>query len=315
MTGRMRLLTTILLVCLQLGEILSKDGSDRPLDSEDIDREMGKNNEDGYDFLSIDQLFQNNPEYAKLLSDLQAHSFGSNWRRKRSVEIVEEQTSPNEISPETTDQEEDTAATVPIAEVTEVIKETRETKEASESRTGASKSTAPLPSSTTDSASFGSSGSTEASSRQEELTTPSPPIRSSTPRRLRPTATKTSNKNKNKQGNQNKIALNKIQLQQQLLQQQQQQQQHQQDLANSVTAQNVNKFTVSNTPSPTVASTPLSTTVSTMSAANFNSNAATSSGNMAVAAAAVANVTGNNKDKFMSEHTLEDILVTVVYNQ
>ncbi|XP_052888471.1 uncharacterized protein LOC128296971 [Anopheles moucheti] len=55
------------------------------LDSDTGDDRELKSDDDGYDFLSIDQLFLNNPQYRQLISDLQAHTFGSNWRRKRDV--------------------------------------------------------------------------------------------------------------------------------------------------------------------------------------------------------------------------------------
>uniref|UniRef100_A0A182IY63 Uncharacterized protein n=1 Tax=Anopheles atroparvus TaxID=41427 RepID=A0A182IY63_ANOAO len=59
--------------------------SSAPLDSDTGDDRELKSDDDGYDFLSIDQLFLNNPQYRQLISDLQAHTFGSNWRRKRDV--------------------------------------------------------------------------------------------------------------------------------------------------------------------------------------------------------------------------------------
>ncbi|KFB35529.1 AGAP012949-PA-like protein [Anopheles sinensis] len=61
------------------------DASVTPLDSDTGDDRELKSDDDGYDFLSIDQLFLNNPQYRQLISDLQAHTFGSNWRRKRDV--------------------------------------------------------------------------------------------------------------------------------------------------------------------------------------------------------------------------------------
>ncbi|XP_035777992.1 serine-rich adhesin for platelets-like [Anopheles albimanus] len=57
----------------------------KSLDSDTGDDRELKSDDDGYDFFMIDQLFLNNPQYRQLISDLQAHTFGSNWRRKRDV--------------------------------------------------------------------------------------------------------------------------------------------------------------------------------------------------------------------------------------
>uniref|UniRef100_A0A182JXC1 Uncharacterized protein n=1 Tax=Anopheles christyi TaxID=43041 RepID=A0A182JXC1_9DIPT len=62
-----------------------ENASSVQLDSDTGDDRELKSDDDGYDFLSIDQLFLNNPQYRQLISDLQAHTFGSNWRRKRDV--------------------------------------------------------------------------------------------------------------------------------------------------------------------------------------------------------------------------------------
>ncbi|XP_050069408.1 uncharacterized protein LOC126557609 [Anopheles maculipalpis] len=62
-----------------------EDTASVQLDSDTGDDRELKSDDDGYDFLSIDQLFLNNPQYRQLISDLQAHTFGSNWRRKRDV--------------------------------------------------------------------------------------------------------------------------------------------------------------------------------------------------------------------------------------
>uniref|UniRef100_A0A182SIX9 Uncharacterized protein n=1 Tax=Anopheles maculatus TaxID=74869 RepID=A0A182SIX9_9DIPT len=62
-----------------------EDAPSAQLDSDTGDDRELKSDDDGYDFLSIDQLFLNNPQYRQLISDLQAHTFGSNWRRKRDV--------------------------------------------------------------------------------------------------------------------------------------------------------------------------------------------------------------------------------------
>ncbi|EAT47895.1 AAEL001045-PA [Aedes aegypti] len=133
-----------------------------------------KANDDGYDFFSIDQLFLNNPQYAKLLSDLQAHTFGSNWRRKRDVGDEEP---PAETPVETP---EETSPTSPIAEITEVTKDMRETaKETSEAVENIEGRTTPLKASssisTTTTSSFGFSGSTE---RAHEEPTSAAPVRS-----------------------------------------------------------------------------------------------------------------------------------------
>uniref|UniRef100_A0A182PKM2 Uncharacterized protein n=1 Tax=Anopheles epiroticus TaxID=199890 RepID=A0A182PKM2_9DIPT len=66
---------------------MGEDAAPSPvqLDSDTGDDRELKSDDDGYDFLSIDQLFLNNPQYRQLISDLQAHTFGSNWRRKRDV--------------------------------------------------------------------------------------------------------------------------------------------------------------------------------------------------------------------------------------
>ncbi|XP_049535310.1 putative protein TPRXL [Anopheles darlingi] len=61
------------------------DGAKPTLDSDTGDDRELKSDDDGYDFFMIDQLFLNNPQYRQLISDLQAHTFGSNWRRKRDV--------------------------------------------------------------------------------------------------------------------------------------------------------------------------------------------------------------------------------------
>lgn len=242
-----------------------------------------KANDDGYDFFSIDQLFMNNPQYAKLLSDLQAHTFGSNWRRKRDVGDEE----PSAETP--VDSPEDTSPTSPIAEITEVTKDMRETtKETSETVENIEGRTTPLKASssisTTTTSSFGFSGSTE---RTSEEPTSAAPIRSSTPRRLVHKNNKTKNKNTNNKNTQNKQPL---------------------DLPSTLTATNVNKFTVTNSPSatsPLSQSSPLSSSVSTAGSTSsaaitstLTTNPASSSSNMAAAAAAVANATGgNNKDK------------------
>ncbi|XP_065088644.1 serine-rich adhesin for platelets [Ochlerotatus camptorhynchus] len=238
-----------------------------------------KGNDDGYDFFSIDQLFMNNPQYAKLLSDLQSHTIGSNWRRKRDVGDEE----PLAESPVETPEE--TSPTAPIAEVTEVTKDMMEAKETSETVEAVEGRTTPLKASSTiqstTSSSFGFSGSTERAS--EEPATSAAPIRSSTPRRL----IHNKNKNKNKNGN-NKNSQNK--------------QQQQQDSTSTLTATNVNKFTVTNSPSatsPQLSSSPLSSSSSSAAISTLTTNAASSSSNMAAAAAAVANATSasNNKDK------------------
>ncbi|XP_052865894.1 uncharacterized protein LOC128272177 [Anopheles cruzii] len=61
------------------------DDAPKALDSDTGDDRELKSDDDGYDFFMIDQLFLNNPQYRQLISDLQAHTFGSNWRRKRDV--------------------------------------------------------------------------------------------------------------------------------------------------------------------------------------------------------------------------------------
>lgn len=296
-SSRMRFLALLALLCTQ--QAFAHPDAEGQKPEEDGDREL-KTNEEGYDFFSIDQLFMNNPQYAKLLSDLQAHSFGSNWRRKRDAgedvvdvqELREEQ--PNreddieETAPEVAaESREETATTAAIAEITEVMRDTKEQSQEtqeSEGRTTPLKTASPssttaavassssLPSSTTASASFGFSGSTEATrGRPEEPTTSASPIRSSTPRRL---LHKGGNKNKNKQGggggNKNK--------------------------QDSVTAQNVNKFTVTNTPTISAASTPSQVTasVSPNSQATSSSSSVSTSSNMADAAAAVAASTAGN---------------------
>lgn len=294
-SSRMRFLALLALLCAQ--QAFAHPDAEGQKPEEDGDREL-KTNEEGYDFFSIDQLFMNNPQYAKLLSDLQAHSFGSNWRRKRDAgedvvdvqELREEQ--PNreddieETAPEVAaESREETATTAAIAEITEVMRDTKEQSQEtqeSEGRTTPLKTASPssttaavassssLPSSTTASASFGFSGSTEATrGRPEEPTTSASPIRSSTPRRL---LHKGGNKNKNKQGGGNK---------------------NKQD---SVTAQNVNKFTVTNTPTISAASTPSQVTasVSPNSQATSSSSSVSTSSNMADAAAAVAASTAGN---------------------
>ncbi|XP_055637899.1 uncharacterized protein LOC129776339 [Toxorhynchites rutilus septentrionalis] len=225
MIARMRLLTAVivLLCLLQVAEISThpnKVGEAGEGQNVRLSMPAGtaKNNDDGYDFLSIDQLFLNNPQYAKLLSDLQAHTFGTNWRRKRDVSeegIVDSSTENSSTSAgETT--AEDTGITAPIAEVTEVIKETKEMKVTppmmdandanadlqtypdTQERVATLKASSPT--STTSVSTFGFSGSTEpVRVKTEESTTSTAPIRSSTPRRL---VHKTGNRNKLKNGGQ-----------------------------------------------------------------------------------------------------------------
>ena len=79
----MVIFVTILLI-LQINGIFTTDSIHVNDDISDSEIKM-KSDDDGYDFLAIDQLFLNNPEYAKLLSDLQQHSFDSRWRKKRDT--------------------------------------------------------------------------------------------------------------------------------------------------------------------------------------------------------------------------------------
>uniref|UniRef100_A0A182N654 Uncharacterized protein n=1 Tax=Anopheles dirus TaxID=7168 RepID=A0A182N654_9DIPT len=103
------------------------------LDSDTGDDRELKSDDDGYDFLSIDQLFLNNPQYRQLISDLQAHTFGSNWRRKRDV-------SENEL-PEAFRTDESVssprASTVPTTTTTSAASSTTSVSSASSSSTEA----------------------------------------------------------------------------------------------------------------------------------------------------------------------------------
>ncbi|XP_058817661.1 uncharacterized protein LOC131680971 [Topomyia yanbarensis] len=293
MITRMRLPTAVivllLLLCLQFGDSLVSSHGDDAIDTQD-DREL-KTNDDGYDFLSIDQLFMNNPQYAKLLSDLQSQTFGKNWRRKRDTEDV-----PSDESPVEQPVEETNATTPEQAEIIEVTKKVEEPKQPEEvvkDFPDAEGRTTPLRtvsvSSTTAASSFGFSGSTEAERvRTDEPTTSASPIRSSTPRRL---LHKGSNKNKNKGANKPgshstsggggpNSSNNNI---------------HKTQDSGSLTATNVNKFTVTNTPAST---SPVSSS-SPVAAPYTSSSLASSTSNMAAAAASVANVTtpGSNSSK------------------
>ncbi|XP_055544593.1 uncharacterized protein LOC129729794 [Wyeomyia smithii] len=290
-TRRMRLPVIALLCLLQLSETLASPdpdvaGRSAAMVATEDDREL-KANDDGYDFLSIDQLFMNNPQYAKLLSDLQSHTFGRNWRRKRDTENEE---TPAESFPEElpTKQTNATSAVTGLPEITEVTKQpvqSKQTEEAHDNHPDAEGRTTPLKvssiSSTTAAASsLGFSGSTEAiRPRTEEPTTSASPVRSSTPRRL---LHKGNVKNKNKGVNKYATLGNS-------------------NSSSSLTAANVNKFTVSNTP-PSVTSVSSSSPAVT-SSYTAAASAASSNSNMAAAAASVAaNMTSpagssSNKDK------------------